>query len=464
MKRFLLITTMILWAASAQATTRYVDGDVAVSGNGLSWATAWKTIADITGLNPGDTVYFSGGSSGKTYSTPVDWQPPSGSADGGPITYAVGQDKGHTGMVTFSRSGSSSTNAFLFLNTVRYVTIDGEVSGKRRITLKNFSHICYTQNTDDKHVRVLYLADNGGAVWLAYGGYYELAYSHLVAPLSSLGDNFIAYIGDGGTAGFGISSIHHNYIQVPRKKTSGQGFDALKWVGNVDIHDNTILSVYNPIYTGGQHNDGIQTAASFVRVYNNYFENFISYPIFNQMFGNTAHWRIYNNVINAQESGVDWGAYQCMALGFPVAGYTVSDYIVANNTCVGGADRKGIHFNTGAGGTIGTDVYLVNNLVYGGAETVIVGAGAPTVSNNAGGIANLGFVNNGVYPVADFRLTSAATAAINQGINLSYLTSVYTTDKTGTSRMLKPTWDIGAHTFDAVGQVSPIPPRNLFIK
>ncbi|TKB74835.1 MAG: hypothetical protein E8D46_04575 [Nitrospira sp.] len=469
MKQLLLIMTMILWAASAQAATRYVDGGVAVSGNGLSWSTAWKTIADIAGLNPGDTVYFSGGSSGRTYSTPVDWQPPSGSAGGGPITYAVGQDKGHNGMVAFTRAGTSARMSFISLDTTRYITINGGVNGQRRMTVdKSFAYLFYTQNMADKHVRLLYVEWNGPAI-LSYGNYYEIAYCYGIAPLSegaSSSDGFIQYIGSGGSSsGYGLNSIHHNHFEVPHKKSAGEGFDLLKWVGSVDIYNNTFLSVYNPGYTGNQHNDGIQTGASFVRVYNNYFENFNSYPIFNQMFGDTAHWRIYNNVINAQESGVDWTAYHCMALGFPVTGKTVSDYIVANNTCIGGANRRGIHFNTGAVGTIGADVYLVNNLVY-DSDTVVTwnGPGTPTVSNNVGGTSNLGFVNNALFPIADFRLTAAATSAIDQGIRPSYLTSVYTTDKTGGSRMLKPTWDIGAYTSDGQDQVTPSPPLNLFIK
>jgi hypothetical protein len=464
MKRLLLIMTMILWASSAQAATWYVDGGVAVSGNGLSWRTAWKTIADITNLGAGDTVYFSGGPSGRIYMV-SNWTPTGGTTTN-PITYAAGQDPGHTGPITFSGSGN-------FLNgNVNNITINGKLNGKRNITVANsYSWTVYNDTNGDHHVRLLYI-NFMAPIW-AHGGYWELGYSSGTSIISTLDDSFIAHLGVGGTSGYGINSVHHNILTVNRKRTAGQGQDLFKWIGNVDIHDNMLLSVYNANYTGTQHNDGIQTAASFVRIYNNYFENFISFPIYNEMYGDTKSWRIYNNVMKADESSVDWNAYRCIAVLFndiASPNSVASDYIVANNTCIGGdttqgVSLKGIHFKIGARGVIGSDVYLVNNLVYGHPEAVVwSGPGTPTVSNNVHGTANLAFVNNAFYPTADFRLTASATAAINQGINPSYLLSVYTTDKSGASRMLKSTWDIGAHAFSALDQVLPIPPLNLNVK
>lgn len=453
MKKYLVIMTILLWTASANATNWYVDNAATGANNGASWADAWTSIAGIKGLKAGDTVYFSGGLLGKTY-TVNNWTPAGGTAEN-PITYAAGQDAGHTGMVTFSGSGN-----FLDGNT-NNLTLNGNVNGSRNMTIaSSYSWTVFNDTTADHHVRLLYL-NFTAPIW-ARGGYWELGFSSGKSPLSTLDDSYIAHLGDGGTAGFGISSIHHNIIQVNRKKTSGQGQDALKWVGNVDIYNNTFLSVFNASYTGTQHDDGIQTDGHYVRVYNNYFENFISYPIYNEMYGDTSHWRIYNNVIKAEESGVDWSAYQCMALGFSATG-TISDYIVANNTCIGGPNRRGIHLNTGVPGTIGSNVYIVNNLVYNSDTTVLWnGPGSPTaVSNNVGGTSGLAFVSNTLYPTADFRLTALAIAAVDRGISPSYLTSVYTTDKEDVSRMLKPTWDIGAYVSGVIGTAPLNAPQNL---
>lgn len=53
----------MLLANFINATNYYVDGSVSTSGNGLSWATAWKTITEATQTNllPGDVVYIKNG-------------------------------------------------------------------------------------------------------------------------------------------------------------------------------------------------------------------------------------------------------------------------------------------------------------------------------------------------------------------------------------------------------------------
>ena len=65
-----IILTIFFLSSIGFATDYYVDGSVSSSGNGLSWATAWKTLANINWsvVDPGETVYISGGTSGKTYS------------------------------------------------------------------------------------------------------------------------------------------------------------------------------------------------------------------------------------------------------------------------------------------------------------------------------------------------------------------------------------------------------------
>src|SRR6267142_5546340 len=89
---------------------RYVDSSLPTTGthDGLSWATAWRAIANITGLAAGDTVYFSGGpagGAGLTYTLPAGWLPAGGTA-GNPITYQIGQDSTHNGLVIFTGSGN----------------------------------------------------------------------------------------------------------------------------------------------------------------------------------------------------------------------------------------------------------------------------------------------------------------------------------------------------------------------
>jgi hypothetical protein len=54
---------------SASATIYYIDNSVPASGNGLSWGQAWKSFSRVEWpkIQPGDTIYISGGTSGQMY-------------------------------------------------------------------------------------------------------------------------------------------------------------------------------------------------------------------------------------------------------------------------------------------------------------------------------------------------------------------------------------------------------------
>lgn len=438
--KLICMTLLLSVLGNANAANWYIDSSVASSGNGQSWATAWKGTGNIAGVQPGDTVFFSGGTSGKSYAA-SNWTPTRGTS-GNPVSYRVGQEAGHSGMVTFTGTGN-----FLSGN-LSDITINGEVSGQQRMTIdRGNSFVIYSDGQDTHRFKFLYIIFTGG-IWCR-SDYVEIAYCNGTSPLSITDDSMIAHIGDRGASGWGVNKIHHNYFKCWRKKIRGEGFDCLKWCGSVDVYDNQFISVYHPSYTGTQHGDGWQGNGEYVRIYNNYFENWISYPILNEMYGNCAHWRIFNNVFYAEESGVDWTAYWAIAIGFnPGALGTVSDFIIANNTMIGGPNRRGIGFNYSPIGTVGADCYVVNNIVY-NSDNVVGSNGNVIKSNNVGGSTGLAFVTNAAYPNGDFRLTSGATAAIDKGISPSYLTAVFTTDKDGKQRT--GTWDVGAFEFGAGG-------------
>lgn len=62
---------MVFSATSAFATNWYVSASVASSGNGQSWATAWKNTSNIqwSSISAGDTIYLDGGAAGLSYSS-----------------------------------------------------------------------------------------------------------------------------------------------------------------------------------------------------------------------------------------------------------------------------------------------------------------------------------------------------------------------------------------------------------
>jgi hypothetical protein len=198
---------MILWAASAHAaTTWYVDSSVASSGNGQSWATAWKALSNIAGLSAGDTVYISGGPSGGTGRTygGTTVTPYAGSASGR-ITYKIGQDSQHNGIATFTTT---------YFVTQNYVNVVGDAGDGKR-------HFVWTTNgraTDNKsHIRVGYvnLGQRNSYGFYANNGT-DIEIDHIYYYKTNGGDDAFAYFETVASGSYGVNSIHDNVIYLPR--------------------------------------------------------------------------------------------------------------------------------------------------------------------------------------------------------------------------------------------------------
>ena len=92
-KIIILATVLCLVPAVGWGTTYYVDCDVGASGDGSSWAQAFKTIGEgeNAAQNAGDTVYISGG----TYAESIDCSAFAGSSNN-PITFEGSSEPGHS--------------------------------------------------------------------------------------------------------------------------------------------------------------------------------------------------------------------------------------------------------------------------------------------------------------------------------------------------------------------------------
>jgi parallel beta-helix repeat protein len=146
-----LLTLGLALSTPAGATTYYVDNTVASSGNGTSWANAWRSFSQIAwaALHPGDTLVISGGASAQTY-------PETLTVGASGITITASTDPGHNGTVIIDGQGSRANG--IILDGVHDVTVQGltvQNHVEAQIRVDNGSGYRIEANT-------LYVTGNGG--------------------------------------------------------------------------------------------------------------------------------------------------------------------------------------------------------------------------------------------------------------------------------------------------------------
>jgi hypothetical protein len=438
-----LATLALYGVAPAMAANWYVDKDAQGSNNGTSWNNAWNSLNRISGVSAGDTVYISGGSTSKTYTLSSSWSPSAGTS-GHPITYKVGQDSGHNGTVIIDGNNSAS-NCIALSN---YTTIDGEVSGSRHMTLQN-STSNQINAVSRTGVKIAYITVSSDIVFNA-ATFYEISHCYLV------GENDVAIsFSDASPSdlGWGANSIHDNYFQLNQANdASGYGTDGLQWVNCADIYNNQFIGTETG-YSGGQHQDGIQTDNYKNRIYNNLFRDLGNYPIFIDAFKNITNLRIYNNVIEYTNSKWSGGLQQAIAVGRDggAAGTLYfTNVIVGNNTCCNVADKciatienalqvwdssSVFYNNISIGGVWGSNNIPPSATGYGSATNKRVTTGGTNI------FVDYRALGNGT---SDLHLKSADTVLKDQGTSMP---SYFTTDKDGISRPQGSAWDIGAYEY-----------------
>lgn len=270
----------------------YVDNAATGANNGSSWANAWTDMTSIVwggtaGVKPGDTVFISGGTVSKTYSSPwAVWQ--AGTADKR-ITIRVGQDAGHNGQVIFdgSKFGQGMTNlAFTVINR-SYITLDGSVNGASKLSFINMV--------------------NTNTAWVPVALYGDAVTENFA--------RFVTFSNVNNGIRWGLSSnsaIHNCYFKVRgdaaimMSNTRATNYDAIL------VYSNSFVICAKP--TGGGP-DGIQVPPG-VSVFRNRFEAIkVDYATSGQhpdfIQGIDAHWlKVFDNeFINIGDSAIDTGPY-----------------------------------------------------------------------------------------------------------------------------------------------------------
>ncbi len=464
----------------------YVDNAATSANSGTSWQDAWQSFAAIDWANvqPGEAIYISGGTNGKTYTESL-LIGKSGLADK-PITIRCGQDAGHNGLVTVIGQIN------FFPGRAKYIVINGEYNGRQNIEITNPLGDGYSGDGKGDGIyagggmgsKILYLYIHDVGITTGHHGI--KFYGSSTVPLNvEIAHNRIERVFTDGInfertpcIGYGDILIHDNFIRQA-------GDDGIQMGGGVDIYNNDIA--IGPGTDPASHPDAIQGTGNYWRIYNNKIRDWGNSLVFLTAFAPSGgHWRIYNNVLGMYEgTGSKWKGnfgigLQCYTTGYgqpPVENSECVDISVTNNTIYGiwltgfGLGPRdvanltikdlnvsnNIFYNNYWGSSAGTQAYITGNCdsvnfsnniiagsntrisyggsVYGSAEAFT--SAYPDMPNLSGGPQ---FIN---YSANDLRLQNNSPA-IDAGVSLP---GVVDEDILAVSRPQGSGWDIGAYEY-----------------
>jgi len=446
------IVLLVICCSSAFATKWYVDPKATLASDGTTWESAWTKLSDIKGVLPGDTVYISGGGDGMTqvYDLNGEFTSLIGYKNGSlgtPITYQIGQDIAHRGVAIFNRTGGGTQWLFEPSN----VTFSGDAQdGLMHFRIQGYTSMI-TSGTSP-NVRLLYIdCGNISQIGRFQGGPgLELAYCY--AFINDMNQTR-ALAGKSTGTGYGQNSIHHNAVYCPRdNKNNGIGPDFFAFSGDgVDIYQNYLQTYPVANYTGGEHQDGWQSAGghAFIRVFANTFIDIPNYAIFPEptSAGGYSDMQIYNNLcINTMGNPT-----QAIAVSAKT-GAPLKRVLVANNV----ADGYSLPFtfwnpNSNPDPTTAnfTECKFINNVAVNSGSNIIdpsiVAATNVAVSSSDAGTVFVSYAARSSKN--DYHLLGTAVNLVKQGTNLS---SVFDSDASGSQRQPTGPWDIGAYLYSGV--------------
>ena len=300
-----LVVFFVAIPQMASAANWYVDNTVSRSGDGASWASAWRNFSDIVwgSISPGDTLYISGGKTSQTYFETL-MIGASGSRHR-PITITKGVDAGHNGTVILDEQNVRSNGIYSYgQNWLTIENLNVRNVGNAGIVIKSASAGVVVQNNS------VYSGIGKGSGANARGydvrnssGVTILENSYSTPPSTTSQTDGIWSSGNNGVI------FEDNTIVISNADTTGHS-DGIQSYQDNNI---TIRRNYVAQLNGGKHNHGMwlsnTVTGGTVQIYNNI--------VFMPMHDATAvaHWNqnypiysgraiIYNNTIYGGNPGI----------------------------------------------------------------------------------------------------------------------------------------------------------------
>lgn len=453
---FFAITTF------ASATDFFVDGTATGANNGTSWANAWTSPLSVTSaVQPGDTVHISGGSAGNSQTYPMSayWNPPSGTS-GNVITYKVGQDASHSGIVIFNYTGGAPASN-PWASGTNYAVFSGDAGdGVQHFRLTGYSHgISNTNNSTFEYID----ADEGMTEFADFrsggGNTTGIIVGYCLIKIDDPNASRAIYASTtGATWDAGIRVHHTTFDLLFSDALDGFGVDAMNTESSngVTMHDCLIRGNIGT-YTGGQHQDGWQAkAGTYLKFYNNRFLDVTGYALYGEAFaGNYTDVMVYNNILMTSGSSIS-GVTGMAGIVFGVnnGSRTFTRVIIANNVVSDFKTKTPIALNnvTGTPATF-TDCEIKNNAFVNTTGAIeLTGNSTTTPATNASitsGNAPTNFLTYTEYGGISnsYQLLAGAADLIGDATDMS---SFFTADYLGVVRTIP--WDIGAYKYVPSGQ------------
>lgn len=497
---FLGIIFVILFLPQVSlAANWYVDNAASGNNNGTSWTNAWQSFAAIawSSIQPGDTVYISGGTTSKIYNE--KWSVGVNGSSGQTIAIRPGQDVNHNGLVIFDYDsmGDNGTGTGISINGRSYIVIDGDYGGSKHIVIKNLRNI--TNRSDAYAIRGystpsniivrnveidncnngIVLSSNSTGVTINNNYFHNIRGDTAIGLLSS-------------TGAWDANKIYNNQIELLWNDEEPPEWTGAAYTGPDGIQSGSGVSIYNNafrvykapqgVYTSNQHTDYIQGQGNYNKIYNNDFIDIGDSAIdFDASYGNrNLHdVRIYNNLFRIVDS-IDLYPEYIRSRG----ALSYADILIANNVFVDNTLWPNIRISALTDNPPASNFDIKNNIFYnvGGNSyfPIISIVDSSGFNENSFHFSNNIYHKNGTTYITfrdttytleqwktnyepssilnaptfisylvnninnNYNLASSDAIAKNTGIDLS---SYFIIDKEGVSRPQGLAWDIGAYEY-----------------